>query len=63
MERLGYDYETLKKCNSRIIFAQNSGFGPFGELSEKPSYDAVVQAFTGVMAAMGGGPSHRPVLL
>ena len=43
-----------------VADCSNSGFGPAGEWSERPSFDAVAQAFSGTMHAQGGGPSHPP---
>ena len=37
--------------------------GPDGDWADRPSFDAVTQAFTGVTAVQGGGPSHEPKLV
>lgn len=63
MDKLGLGYEQLRAWNPRIIYASNSGFGPKGEFRQDPSFDAVAQAFSGMAAAQGGGPSHSPVLV
>lgn len=60
MEKLGLSYEVCKAWNPRIVYASNSGFGPEGEWSRRPSYDGMAQAFTGVLTKNGGGPSHTP---
>lgn len=60
MEKLGYGYDVVKTWNPRLIYASNSGFGPKGEWAHRPSYDGMAQAFTGVLAFNGGGPSHQP---
>jgi glutaryl-CoA transferase len=57
--RLGVDYETLKKINPDIIQVTISGYGDKGPLSEKPGYDLMMQAFSGMMDMTGdraGGP-------
>lgn len=41
-------YDVVKAWNPNIIYASNSGFGPTGEWSTRPSYDGMAQAFTGV---------------
>ena len=38
-EKLGVDYETLKKINPRLIYGSGSGYGPEGPDSERPSLD------------------------
>merc|ERR1719159_1125575 len=61
MSKLGLGYEVLKRWNPKIVCASNSGFGPEGEWASRPSFDGIAQAFSGVMTAMGGGPSHQPM--
>ncbi len=53
MERLGIGYEDLKKINNKIIYAASSGFGHTGPYSERPAYDAIVQAMGGLMSITG----------
>lgn len=61
MHRLGLDYTTLSKINSRLIYASISGFGQTGPYSERPAFDAVVQAMSGIMSITGdenGAPAR-----
>ena len=58
MERLGYDFETLKKTKPDIIYASISGFGPTGPYKDLKGYDAVAQAMSGIMASTG--EANRP---
>ncbi|MDR7871361.1 MAG: CoA transferase [Tissierellaceae bacterium] len=53
MEKLGLGYEKLKEINPRIIYAAASGFGHTGPYSQRPAYDAVVQAMGGIMSITG----------
>lgn len=53
MEKLGIGYDRLKEINPKIIYASSSGFGHTGPYSERPAYDAVVQAMGGVMSITG----------
>jgi crotonobetainyl-CoA:carnitine CoA-transferase CaiB-like acyl-CoA transferase len=48
-EKLGMDYETLKKINPRLIYGSGSGYGPEGPDSERPSLDGCGQARSGLM--------------
>ena len=50
MARLGLGYEVLKADNPRLIYAAVSGFGHSGPYSQRPAYDAVVQAMGGIMS-------------
>ncbi len=61
MEKLGLGYEILREENPQLIYAAASGFGHSGPYSERPAYDAVVQAMGGIMSITGqpGGPPTR----
>lgn len=61
MEKLGLGYEVLSKVNPRLIYAAASGYGHTGPYSERPAYDAVVQAMGGLMSITGdvGGKPIR----
>ena len=53
MERLGFGYEDLKKVNPGIIYGAVSGFGHTGPYSQRPGYDAIGQAMSGLMSTTG----------
>ena len=53
MQRLGLGYEELKAVNPRIIYCAVSGFGQEGPLSQRPSYDQIIQGFSGLMSVTG----------
>ncbi len=63
MERLGFSYERAHAINPRIIYASISGFGndALPEYANRPAYDLVAQAFSGLMSITGteGGPPVR----
>ena len=61
MERLGIQYEKLKRINPRIICCSISGYGNSGPLRDQLSYDIVVQAMSGIMGITGeqGRPPVR----
>ncbi len=61
MERLGLGYDVLKEINPRLIYAASTGFGQTGPYSQRPAYDAVVQAMGGIMSITGqeGGMPTR----
>lgn len=52
-ERLGLDYETLRKHNPKLIYASASGYGPEGPESDSPSFDRLGLARSGIMFAAG----------
>ncbi|MDD3513946.1 MAG: CoA transferase, partial [Synergistaceae bacterium] len=53
MEKLGLGYEELKKLNPAIIYAAISGFGHTGRYSQRPGYDIISQAMSGLMSTTG----------
>jgi crotonobetainyl-CoA:carnitine CoA-transferase CaiB-like acyl-CoA transferase len=53
MARLGLGFEALADRNPSIILVSISGFGSEGPLAEKPSFDLVTQARSGVMSITG----------
>jgi crotonobetainyl-CoA:carnitine CoA-transferase CaiB-like acyl-CoA transferase len=52
-DRLGFDYETLKRINPRIILASISGFGQDGPYRERPGFDQIAQGMSGLMSVTG----------
>lgn len=53
VERLGIDYESVKKVNPRIIYGAISGFGTTGPLSQRAGYDICAQAMAGQVSVTG----------
>jgi CoA:oxalate CoA-transferase len=60
-ERLGLDPKILCAERPELIWASISGFGQDGPWRDRPAYDIVVQALSGVMSLTGlpGGPAMR----
>ena len=63
LERWGLGYEQmLKQRFPRLVHLSISGFGTSGPLAGYPGYDAVAQAFAGVMS-VNGEPGGEPLKL
>jgi len=61
-EKLGLDYDTLCRYNSKLIYAQGSGWGPEGPLRAEPTFDPVMQARSGfVMTATNPGETPTQI--
>ena len=60
MDRLGVGYEVLRQMNPRIIYAAACGYGFKGEETERPAFDPVGAARSGLMWA-AGTPDDPPV--
>lgn len=52
IQRLGFDYETVKQINAGIIYVHCVGFGSGGPYSELQAYDDVIQAATGTTSLL-----------
>ncbi|PXY22290.1 CaiB/BaiF CoA transferase family protein [Prauserella muralis] len=51
--KLGIDYETLRGVNDRLVYASISGFGQTGPYAQRPGYDLIAQAMSGIMSVTG----------
>jgi crotonobetainyl-CoA:carnitine CoA-transferase CaiB-like acyl-CoA transferase len=60
MERLGFDYATLKAVKPDLIYCSISGYGQTGPKSALAAYDGAIQAASGMMA-ITGHPETGPV--
>ena len=59
MERFGLGYDDVAPLNPRLVYTSISAFGRRGPKARDPGYEALVQAYSGVMAITGdagGGP-------
>lgn len=59
-QRLGVDYESLRRINPRIILASISGFGQDGPYAWRPGFDQIIQGMGGLMSVTGF-PDQGPV--
>ena len=59
MKKLGLDYETLKEINPRLIYCSISAYGQEGPYANRPGYDVIAQAVSGMME-MTGEPDGAP---
>lgn len=51
--RLGFDDDTLRALNPKLILASASGFGSSGPMAGKPGQDLLMQARSGLVAVTG----------
>lgn len=63
-QKLGIDYEAVKKINPKLIYCSLSAYGQNGPKKSYPGYDAIMQAETGIMSITGSTDLARvPVSL
>ena len=60
MEEFGLGYDTLSAANPRLIYCSVSAFGRTGPRAEGAGYEALMQAFSGIMS-ITGEPGGAPV--
>src|SRR6266545_6560636 len=60
MESFGLGYETLAAINPRLIYCSISAFGRTGPRKDSAGYEALMQAFSGIMS-ITGEPGGAPV--
>ena len=61
MDKMGLGYETLKRLNPGLILINVSGFGQKGPYRDRPAYDPIGQAMSGLMG-FTGFPDGPPVM-
>src|SRR5262245_54447896 len=60
MESFGLGYDALAAINPRLIYCSISAFGRTGPRKDSPGYEALMQAFSGIMS-ITGEPGGQPV--
>jgi formyl-CoA transferase len=61
--RLGIDYETVSALNPRLVYVWNTAFGRDGPHANRPGYDIIIQAYSGLMATLGGQRNGLPTTM
>ncbi len=61
VDRLGVGYDAVRKLNPAVIYCSISGYGQTGPERDRPGYDFVMQAESGLMSITGqaDGPPNR----
>jgi len=59
LEKYGLDYASLARLNPALVYCSISGFGQDGRYADRPGYDFVAQAMSGLMD-ITGEPGRPP---
>ena len=59
IRKLGLTYDALKRWNAKLVCVALTGYGLDGPFANRPAYDYVIQAVTGVMS-LTGDPEAPP---
>ena len=57
LARLGFPPDRLTALNARLVYAAISGFGATGPAAQRPAYDMIIQALSGLMSITGTEPA------
>jgi formyl-CoA transferase len=57
-DRLGIGYANVSAMNSRLVYASISGFGQSGPWADRPGFDLIAQAMSGVMSVTGSAETE-----
>lgn len=60
IEKMGFDYESVRAINPRIVYAQIKGFGSDSPYADFPAFDPVGQAMGGIIS-ITGEPDKPPL--
>jgi crotonobetainyl-CoA:carnitine CoA-transferase CaiB-like acyl-CoA transferase len=66
MRRLGLDWDTMHARHPALIYCSISAYGQTGPRAERPGFDPVLQAESGMMAVNGepdGDPLRHPIAI
>jgi crotonobetainyl-CoA:carnitine CoA-transferase CaiB-like acyl-CoA transferase len=63
VERLGIGESDIRKVSPKVIYMSMSGWGEHGPLAQKPVYDPVIQALSGLTTIQAGSDDARPRLI
>ena len=59
LRKYGFDYETVRTLNPRLVYCSITGFGQDGPYAPRAGYDFIIQAMTGMMS-ITGEPGREP---
>ena len=59
MAKFGLSAEKLQSVNKQLVLASLSGFGHSGTDTNRPAYDIIVQALSGLMSITGDAAGHH----
>ena len=62
-ERMGLGEDAVRAVAPRIVYVSISGFGEIGPYSQKPVYDPLIQAVSGLASIQAGSDTERPRLV
>lgn len=62
-DRIGVGYDAVRAINPTVVYGSIAGFGFEGPLAQKPVFDPLIQALSGLTTIQGGSDQERPRLI
>jgi crotonobetainyl-CoA:carnitine CoA-transferase CaiB-like acyl-CoA transferase len=59
LKKYGFDYETVRELNPRLVYCSITGFGQDGPYAPRAGYDFIIQGMAGMMS-ITGEPGREP---
>ncbi len=59
LKKYGFDYDSVKAINPRIVYCSITGFGQTGPYAPRAGYDFIIQGMSGMMS-ITGEPGREP---
>jgi crotonobetainyl-CoA:carnitine CoA-transferase CaiB-like acyl-CoA transferase len=63
VERMGLGEDVVRSVAPNIVYVSISGFGETGPYAQKPVYDPLIQAVSGLASVQAGSDTERPRLV
>jgi crotonobetainyl-CoA:carnitine CoA-transferase CaiB-like acyl-CoA transferase len=63
VERMGLGEDAIRAVAPKIVYVSISGFGETGPYAQKPVYDPLIQAVSGLATIQAGSDTERPRLV
>jgi crotonobetainyl-CoA:carnitine CoA-transferase CaiB-like acyl-CoA transferase len=60
MQKLGFDYDSVRSYNPQVVYGEVTGYGPAGPWRDKPGQDLLAQCLTG-LPWLNGDANQPPV--
>jgi crotonobetainyl-CoA:carnitine CoA-transferase CaiB-like acyl-CoA transferase len=60
--RIGVDVETLRAINDNLVYVSITGYGLVGPYAQRPAYDSVMQASSGLAAHQADASGHPQLI-